>query len=155
MGSRQETDRLLKSNFFEEDILIKNMGKGNGSGEGWGEGMGEGGLGEGSGHGEWKHGVCGSCSPCGDCCLICCCPPIGNMMLAEKMGLEEFQYKYLSLFDYIGGAGIFSFISAMLIRQKVRERYGIDGSNGGDCFVTFCCTTCTICQMTKQVNEEK
>ena len=88
-------------------------------------------------------------------CLICCCPPIGNMLLAEKMGLEEFQYKYLSLFDYIGGAGIFSFISAMLIRQKVRERYGIDGSNGGDCFVACCCTTCSICQMTKQVNEEK
>ena len=43
------------------------MGKGNGSGEGWGEGMGEGGLGEGSGHGDWKHGLCGSCSPCGDC----------------------------------------------------------------------------------------
>ena len=76
-------------------------------------------------------------------------------MLAEKMGLEGFQYKYLSLFDYVGGAGIFSFISAMLIRQKVREKYGIDGSNGGDCITAFCCTTCSICQMTKQVNEEK
>ena len=86
-------------------------------------------------------------------CLICCCPPIGNLMLAEKMGLEEFQYKYLSLIDYIGGAGIFSFISAMLIRQKVRERYGISGSNGSDCFTTCCCTTCAICQMTKEVEE--
>ena len=35
-------------------------------------------------------------------------------MLAEKMGLEGFQYKYLSLFDYVGGAGIFSFISATI-----------------------------------------
>ena len=88
-------------------------------------------------------------------CLICCCAPIGNFMLAEKMGLDGFQYKYLSLLDYVGGGGIFSFISAMLLRQKVRERYGIDGSNGSDCITAFFCTTCSICQMTKQVDEEK
>ena len=76
-------------------------------------------------------------------------------MLAEKMGLDGFQYKYLSLLDYVGGGGIFSFISAMLLRQKVRERYGIDGSNGSDCITAFFCTTCSICQMTKQVDEEK
>ena len=71
------------------------------------------------------------------------------------MGLDGFQYKYLSLFDYVGGSGIFSFISAMLLRQKVRERYGIEGSNGGDCVTAFFCNTCSICQMTKQVNEDK
>ena len=37
------------------------MGKGAGSGEGWGESDTKG------GHGEWKHGLCGSCSPVGDC----------------------------------------------------------------------------------------
>ena len=79
--------------------------------------------------------------------------PIGNLMLADKMGLEGFQYKYLSLFDYIGGGGIFSFISAMLIREKVRERYGIQGSPASDCITTCCCTSCAICQMTKQVDE--
>ena len=38
-----------------------------GKGEGWGEGLGYGGLGEGSRNGEWKSGVCSSCSPCGTC----------------------------------------------------------------------------------------
>ena len=37
------------------------MGKGSGTGEGWGESDTKG------GHGEWKHGLCGSCSPLGDC----------------------------------------------------------------------------------------
>ena len=86
-------------------------------------------------------------------CLICWCAPIGNMLLADKMGLEGFEYKYLALGDYIGGGGICTFISSMLVRQKVRERYGIPGSAGGDCIVSCCCTVCSLCQMTKQVND--
>ena len=47
------------------------MGKGEASGKGSGEGWGEG-LGKGCGHdpngpNEWKHGICGNCSPCGNC----------------------------------------------------------------------------------------
>ena len=47
------------------------MGKGEASGKGSGEGWGEG-AGHGSGKGaegtnEWKHGLCGNCSPCGMC----------------------------------------------------------------------------------------
>ena len=45
------------------------MGKGNGSGAGWGDGEGNGGFGEGNEHGEWKHGICSSCSPPGTCKL--------------------------------------------------------------------------------------
>ena len=86
-------------------------------------------------------------------CLTCCCPPISNMLLAEKMGLEGFEYKYLSLFDYVGGGGICTFISTMLMRDKVRERYNIEGSTGGDCCIAFCCTSCAICQMRNQVDE--
>ena len=69
------------------------------------------------------------------------------------MGLEGFEYKYLSLLDFLGGGGICTFISTMLMRGKVRERYGIEGSNGGDCVAAFCCTACSICQMTNQVDE--
>ena len=75
------------------------------------------------------------------------------MLLADKMGLEGFEYKYLALGDYIGGGGLCTFISSMLVRQKVRERYGIPGSAGGDCIVSCCCTVCSLCQMTKQVND--
>ena len=75
------------------------------------------------------------------------------MLLAEKMGLEGFEYKYLSLFDYVGGGGICTFISTMLMRDKVRERYNIEGSTGGDCCIAFCCTSCAICQMRNQVDE--
>ena len=62
------------------------------------------------------------------------------MLLADKMGLEGFEYKYLALGDYIGFGGLCTFISSMLVRQKVRERYGIPGSAGGDCIISCCCT---------------
>ena len=75
------------------------------------------------------------------------------MLLAEKLGLEGFEYKYLSLLDYLGGGGIFTFISTMLMREIVRERYGIEGSTGGDCATAFYCTSCSICQMRNQVDE--
>ena len=74
-------------------------------------------------------------------------------MLAEKMGLDGFEYKYLSLLDYVGFGGLCTFISTMLMREKVRERYNIEGSTGGDCITSFCCTSCAICQMTNQVDE--
>ena len=75
------------------------------------------------------------------------------MLLAEKLGLEQFQYKYLSLIDYLGTCGLFTFISTMLMRGVVRERYNIEGSAGEDCICAFCCTSCAICQMTNQVDE--
>ena len=43
------------------------MGKGEGTGEGWGGGEGSGELGEANGNGNWKYGLCGSCSPCSTC----------------------------------------------------------------------------------------
>ena len=86
-------------------------------------------------------------------CLTCCCAPISNLLLAEKLGLEGFEYKYLSLIDYLGTGGICTFISTMLMRGVVRERYNIEGSAGEDCICAFCCTSCAICQMTNQVDE--
>ena len=49
----------------------KGEASGKGSGEGWGEGEGSGqGKGEApAGPNEWKHGICGNCSPCGMCKL--------------------------------------------------------------------------------------
>ena len=86
-------------------------------------------------------------------CLTCCCPPIGALILAEKLNLEGFEYKYLGLFDYIGGGGLCTFISTMLMRGKVREQYNIDGSSGGDCICAFCCTSCSLCQMRNHIDD--
>ena len=85
-------------------------------------------------------------------CLTCCCPPIGAYLLADKMGLEGPEYKYLPFLDFLGFGGLCTFISTMLTREKVRERYGIEGSTGGDCITSFCCTSCAICQMTNQID---
>ena len=61
----------------------KGEASGKGSGEGWGEGCGNGkGEGEGpNGPNEWKHGICGNCSPCGMCKLNVYCLHISKFML--------------------------------------------------------------------------
>ena len=45
----------------------KGEASGKGSGEGWGEGIGKGCGNDPNGPNEWKHGICGNCSPCGMC----------------------------------------------------------------------------------------
>ena len=47
--------------------------------------------------------------------------------------------------------GIGAWIGAMVLREKVREKDGIDGSIGDDCLTTFCCLPCSICQMTNHL----
>ena len=130
-----------------------------GKGEGWDEGTG-------SGRGtrqdtarpnEWKHGICNNCSPSGMCCLTCCFPPISAFILAEKLNLDGFEHKYLGLCDCLvgdcWGGGLFTAISTMLMRGKVRKQYNIEGSCGGDCIYAFCCTACTLCQMRNHVDD--
>lgn len=59
--------------------------------------------------------------------------------------------KYIGFVDFIGGGGIFSAIGQMLMRGKIREKDGIDGSPMGDCCSTFCCLACSTCQMQNHV----
>jgi len=134
---------------FYFNIMGKGEACGKGSGEGWGEGEGGG---HGKGEAEWKKGLC-DCGCSGMGCLTCCCPPVSQLLLAEKLGLEEFQYKYLGLIDFVGGGGLCTMIAAFLTRGKVRERYNIEGSTCGDFMVSCCCLPCSQCQMANHIDE--
>ena len=75
------------------------------------------------------------------------------MFIAEKIGSDGFE-KYIGFADILGFGGICSFIGAMILRGKVRERDGIEGSSGGDCMATCCCLSCSICQMSNHLGIE-
>jgi Cys-rich protein (TIGR01571 family) len=54
--------------------------------------------------------------------------------------------------------GIFFFILVMIIRQKVRELYGIQPQCCGgceDCCCAWWCTPCTICQIWRHVQDPR
>ena len=78
-------------------------------------------------------------------CIGCCCPAIGNYLVADKIGADEMT-KYIGFLDFCGGGVIFSMLGQMLIRGKIRERDNIEGSPIGDCFAACCCLECSICQ---------
>ena len=86
-------------------------------------------------------------------CLGCCCPPIGNYMLAEKLGTDD-VIKYIGFLDFLGGAGLCSFIQQFILRGKIRERDGIQGDEIGDFVSSFCCLECSICQTINHVGLE-
>ena len=39
----------------------------------------------------------------------------------------------------------------MVKRTEIRERYGIEGSGGSDCGVSFCCLCCALVQQDREV----
>lgn len=81
----------------------------------------------------------------------CCCPPIGNFLIAEKLNSEGFE-KWIGFLDFVGFGGICSWIGAMTLRGKVREKDRIEGGTGDDCITTCCCLSCSICQMANQID---
>ena len=154
------------------------MGKGEGSGEGWGEGEGQG-VGDGTGAGEWKHGLFGCMDDGGNCklnpqiflkvafCLtqlfyenlinllstnyfsrlgLCgwCCGLCLLCQNANKMGESPALYCILSC--------IAPCIPLFLLRQKLRERNGIDGETSHDAIAACCCACCVNVQIANELD---
>ena len=84
----------------------------------------------------------------------CCCPPCGNYFVAQKMN-EEGWPAWIGFLDFCGGAGLCSFIGAMVLRGKIRERDGIEGGAMGDCCATMCCLPCASCQHSNHVGVDE
>lgn len=86
-------------------------------------------------------------------CLTCWCPCVSTCVLADKLGLDGFEYKYLGFLDMFGLSGLLcTGISTFLLRDKVRERYQIPGDSFNDLLCTICCLECVICQMHNQAD---
>ena len=78
--------------------------------------------------------------------LGCCLPPIGNYIIASKIG-ENGPGKYIGFLDYLGGFLTCSMLGAMMLRGKIREIDEIEGGTCGDCLAACCCLYCSMCQM--------
>ena len=76
----------------------------------------------------------------------CCCPPIGNYFIAEKINATDIE-KYIGCIDWTGCTGFLgSAIGLFMMRQKIRQNDGMDKGEIGDMVKLYCCLPCTICQ---------
>merc|ERR1712012_417641 len=101
--------------------------------------------------GKWKVGLFESYKPSLGCLLGCYCPPIGNFMVAEKIpGMR--MWKWLGFVDCCCPTfGIATCVLNMMLRDKIREKDGIEGSFCDDCLSASLCCLCSVCQTYNQV----
>ena len=95
---------------------------------------------------EWQNGLCG----CFNNCHVCICtyflPCYVHGKNAEAVG-ESCGLCTLGFFVPLANLYFLT-----KIRGKVRESKGIEGGVVGDCFMSLCCTFCTLAQEAQEVN---
>ncbi|XP_023339378.1 cornifelin [Eurytemora carolleeae] len=94
---------------------------------------------------EWKQGLFNCCGDCG----ICCCGTFCDCCLVYQNA------------DNLGKSGLLCCLLAcmipcvptMILRNEARERWGIQGSTGGDFCASVCCYPCVDCQTAVEIKE--
>ncbi|XP_043932017.1 cornifelin homolog [Protopterus annectens] len=95
---------------------------------------------------DWNTGLC-------DCCEdmeICCCAFWFMSCFMCKTVKEFGECLCLPLLD-LEGAGAIS----LAFRSAVRERYRIKGSICDDCCKVTCCSSCSWCQVAREIKHQK
>ncbi|PAA66558.1 hypothetical protein BOX15_Mlig016327g1 [Macrostomum lignano] len=94
--------------------------------------------------GEFQHGLCGCFDDCGLCIITYFVPCYTFGKNAEAVGDS-------CMLCALGMACGLGFILGPIVRGKIRERQGIDGSFIGDFCVWFFCGLCALIQEGQEV----
>ncbi|CAL9685180.1 unnamed protein product [Knipowitschia caucasica] len=92
---------------------------------------------------EWSSGICDCFHDVPQCCFAFWCFPCFTCVTAKKYG----ECLCLPLLEYIC---CFPAISTSM-RTSMRQRYGISGDIWQDCVYGFFCTSCSWCQMAREM----
>ena len=66
---------------------------------------------------------------------------------AQRMGESKCLYCLLYCF--------MPCLPFMMLRGRMRERYGIEGSSCDDCMLSCCCADCVNCQMANELDAQE
>ncbi|KAM9349041.1 cornifelin homolog B isoform 2-T2 [Symphorus nematophorus] len=93
---------------------------------------------------EWGSGICDCCQDIPECCFAYWCCPCFACITSRKYG----EPLCLPLLEIFGGC-----IPpiTMSMRVSMRQRYGIKGTMCMDCVYATFCTSCTWCQMSREM----
>ncbi|XP_046333416.1 uncharacterized protein [Haliotis cracherodii] len=94
--------------------------------------------------GEWQHGLCGCFDNFGICIITYFVPCVTAGRNAEAVGESCCLYGFLSMTC----VGLWSMT---MVRGKIRQAKGIEGSCIGDCVLIMFCTLCTLVQEGQEV----
>jgi len=92
----------------------------------------------------FKHGICGCTDDVSMCLLGWCVPCYAWGKVAESVGENCLLYGILTLTPL-------QICSGTIIRGKLREKYGIEGSLVGDALTHWCCACCAGIQEIQEV----
>lgn len=94
---------------------------------------------------DFKHGLCGCFDDCGLCIITYFVPCYTHGKTAEAVGdsCALCAIGYIFVGPCVGA----------VIRGKVREKQGINGSFIGDFFVHLCCPLCALVQDAQEAKE--
>lgn len=95
---------------------------------------------------QFQHGLFGCFDNCTVCIITYFCPCYTQGKISEKVGESCILHAILFLVP------IANLICATIIRGKVRENRGIDGSVVSDCLAIWCCAPCALCQEANEVD---
>jgi len=95
---------------------------------------------------DFKQGLCGCFDSFGICACTYFCPCYITGKTAEGLGKSCCIWGFLSLTPLRP-------ITGAMLRQSVREKYGIDGSLVGDCCFHWFCSCCATIQEASEVVE--
>ncbi|KAH9965161.1 PLAC8 family-domain-containing protein [Russula compacta] len=115
------------------------------------------------GYRDWSFGLFDCFSACGVCCLSAWCPCV--VFSKNKQRLQSLQQHgtplpgdgdtfdgYCCIYGLLGGNG---WILQIQHRAEVRQRYGIRGGAGSDCFSAMCCRACALTQERREIELEE
>jgi Cys-rich protein (TIGR01571 family) len=95
---------------------------------------------------EFQQGLFGCFSNCCVCVITYFAPCYTEGKIAEKVGESCLLHGCLI---FVPVANI---ICGAMIREKVRQNKGIDGTFVKDCLTIWCCFACALCQEANEVD---
>ena len=95
--------------------------------------------------GDWKHGVFGCFDDCALCIITYFCPCYTFGKNAEAVGDSCFLCCLSQFIPFI------DILTRTLVRGKIREQKGIDGSCIGDLICHLFCAACALCQEAQEL----
>jgi len=96
--------------------------------------------------GEFQKGLFGCFSNCTVCVITYFVPCYTEGKIAEKVGESCIVHGLLVCVP------IANIICGAMIREKVRQNKGIDGTFVKDCLTIWCCFGCALCQEAVEVD---
>ncbi|WAQ98678.1 PCR3-like protein [Mya arenaria] len=97
---------------------------------------------------EWAHGLCSCFDDLGVCIIAYLAPCVLFGQSAEKMG--EGRCVVCGLVYFIP---ILNLIEAVIVRGKIREQSGIDGTTCHDCLTIAFCPLCALVQEAMEIEK--